>query len=110
MQTKMCTEILLTAALLLSVSYYQSIYAVNLSNSNALGNSSQPLNNTPSGPFQVTADKLPGCTTIGQYEEPQPTARAAWATFKEHMDNYRDFHHKQLQKLKSGDNSIRTLT
>ena len=112
MQTKMCTEILLTAALLLSISYYQSINAVNLSNSNALqkGNSSQLVNNTPSGPFQVTADKLPCCTTIGQYEQIQPTTRAAWTTFKEHMDNYRDFHHKQLQKLKSGDNSIRTLT
>ena len=47
---------------------------------------------------------------IGQYKEPHPTVRAAWSTFKGQVDSYIHFHHHQLQKLKSGDDSIHTLT
>ena len=112
----MCTELLLIAILLLSVSCYQSISAgLNSLSRKPLKkavNSSQLnlLNGPASLSIQPTAEQLPGCTTIGQYEEPHPTVRAAWSTFKLHMDNYIDFHHHQLQKLKSGDSSIRTLT
>ena len=109
---KVCT--LLTATLLLSVTCYQSTNAVPFAAS-ALqkANPEISLLNSLSGPspsIQLTAEKLPGCTAIGQYEEPQPSVRTAWVAFKGHMDNYIDFHHHQLQKLKSGDSSIRTLT
>ena len=111
---KMCIELLLITSLLLSINCYQSINAENLSNTlQKAVNSSQlnSLNGPTSLSIQTTAEQLPGCTTIGQYDkEPHPTVRAAWSTFKGHMDNYIHFHHHQLQKLISGDNSIRTLT
>ena len=114
---KVCT--LLTASLLLSVSCsFQFTNAAPftasaLQKANPDMNLLNPLSGlSPDPSIQLTAaaEKLPGCTAIGQYEEPQPSVRTAWVVFKGHMDNYIDFHHHQLQKLKSGDSSIRTLT
>ena len=103
--------ILLAATLLFTVNYDKSIAIATSILLNENPTSTQFQNSSGHGPsIQLTAKKLPGCQTIGQYEEPHSSVRVAWSTFKEHMDNYTNFHHHQLQKLRSGDSSIRTLT
>ena len=58
--------------------------------------------------LQAAVANLPGCKTSGQYEESR--SRDAWITFKDNMENYARFHHQYLQKLKSGNSAVRTLT
>ena len=112
----MCRKILLIAALLLVVNCYQSSSIIKpkfdtLQKVNPEAISSTQLGSRGALPSsQPAANKLSGCKIIGQYEETQSIIRAAWSTFKGHMDNYIDFHRQQLQKLKSGDSSVRTLT
>ena len=112
----MCRKVLLIAALLLVVNCYQSSSIImpkfdTLQKVNPEAISSTQLGSRGVLPSsQPAANKLSGCKTIGQYEETQSIVRAAWSTFKGHMDNYIDFHRQQLQKLKSGDSSVRTLT
>ena len=104
------TILLAAATLLFTVNYdNMSIATSILLNENP--KTAQFQNLSGHGPsIQLTAKKLPGCQTIGQYEEPHPNVRVAWSTFKEHMNNYTNYHHHQLQKLRSGDSSIHTLT
>ena len=113
----MYARVLLVAALLLVVSCYQSTSIVKPKFDTLKKGNPETVSSTQwldskgaLPPFQLTAEKLPGCKTIGQYEETQSVVRAAWTMFKGHMDNYIDFHHQQLQKLKSGDSSVCTLT
>ena len=111
----MCARVLLIAALLLFVNCYRSTGILKpfdtLQKVKPQTVSSTQLDSRGAlPPIQLTAEKLPGCKIIGQYEETQSVVRAAWTTFKGYMDNYIDFHRQQLQKLKSGDSSVRTLT
>ena len=80
--------ILLAATLLFTVNYdNMSIATSMLLNENP--KSTQFQNLSGHGPStKLTAKKLPGCQTIGQYEEPHPNVRVAWSTFKDHMNNY----------------------
>ena len=103
--------VLLAATLLFTVNYDKSIAIATSILLDENPKSTQFQNSRGHGTsIQLTAEKLPGCQTIGQYEEPYPNVRVAWSKFKEHMDNYTSFHHHQLQKLRSGNSSIRTLT
>ena len=114
----MCSRVLLIAALLLFVNCYQSASILKPFHTPKSTRKPQTVSSTQLDsrgalklpPIQLTAERLPGCKTIGQYEETQSVVRSAWTTFKGHMDNYIDFHRQQLQKLKSGDSSVHTLT
>ena len=59
--------------------------------------------------YQVeAAEELSGCKQIGQNEDLR--TREDWTAFRRHLEDYADFHRKQLKKLKSGDGRVRTLT
>ena len=98
---KMCAKVFLVA-LLLTVGCYQSS-----SMRTKTANSSKLNFDRVFPSVQPTAKKLPGCNSIDQYEETQ--SKTAWNKFTEHLNSYIDFHQRQLQLLKSGDSSVRTL-
>ena len=82
--------ILLAATLLFTANYDNMSIATSIPLNENL-KSTLFQNSSGHGSFpsiQLTAEKLPGCQTIGQYEEPHYSVRVAWSTFKEHMDNY----------------------
>ena len=49
-----------------------------------------------------------GCKTTGSF--PAEESKAIWIKFKTTLEKYADFHHEQLQKLKAGNHTVRTLT
>ena len=49
----------------------------------------------------------PGCKTIDQFPE---DAKRTWLKFKSTLKTYASFHHEQLQQLKAGNHTVRTLT
>ena len=112
MQAKTCVGLLLTFTLLMVVTFsYESPSSVLQPGRESLQKIDLVPTSTSSGPFPrllATAANLPGCKTIGQYEESR--SRDAWIAFKGHLENYERFHHQQLQKLKSGNSAVRTLT
>ena len=50
----------------------------------------------------------PGCRNTGKF--PSEESKPIWLNFRETLETYTTFHHKQLQKLKAGNSSVRTLT
>jgi hypothetical protein len=50
----------------------------------------------------------PGCTNVGKF--PSEESKSIWLNFKRTLETYTNFHREQLQKLKAGNSSIRTLT
>ena len=68
---------------------------------------------TEKGPhlLSVEAHSLsnkPACKETGKF--PQEEAKSAWLDFKSTLEDYADFHREQLQKLKAGDGTVKTLT
>ena len=50
----------------------------------------------------------PGCERTGNF--PSEESKNIWLNFKQSLETYTDFHNEQLQQLKAGNNSVRTLT
>ena len=113
MQAKKCVGLIPTFTLLLVVTFSYESPSVVLQSGSHQKIDIVPTS-TSSGPFpplQAAVANLPGCKTsghYGQYEESR--SRDAWITFKGHLKNYAIFHHQHLQKLKSGNSAVRTLT
>ena len=50
----------------------------------------------------------PGCRNTGNF--PSEESKSIWLNFKDTLDTYATFYHEQLQKLKAGNSSVKTLT
>ena len=50
----------------------------------------------------------PGCTGVGEF--PSEESKSIWLNFKQTLETYSTFHREQVQKLKAGNSSVRTLT
>ena len=53
---------------------------------------------------------VPGCKASNSGQSELLTYGDDWIKFKHHLEDYAKFHNEQLQRMKSGDSHIRTLT
>ena len=78
----------------------------------ALMNETESDTGTVKRPNSLPLDELlvakPGCTSTGDF--PSEESKNIWLNFKQTLEMYTTFHHKQLEKLKAGNSSVRTLT
>lgn len=66
----------------------------------------------PVNPSTAEDQFVPGCKALNSRSgQSEPlTSGDEWIKFKHHLEDYAQFHHQQLQKLKSGNRHIRTLS
>ena len=57
---------------------------------------------------EPTIPPTTGCKNTGNF--PSEESKNNWLNFKSTLETYADFHNKQVQKLKAGDSTVRTLT
>ena len=61
--------------------------------------------NKPQSQHSITK---PGCKSTGEF--PSEESKSIWLNFKHSLEAYANFHREELQKLKAGNRSVRTLT
>lgn len=98
---------ILMLLILVTFSIQQSSNSLSKSHNPRMKSSSNSHVHSPF-PDAVEEKLVPGCKAFGQLEESK--LRDDWTMFKSHLEDYTSFHHKQLQKLKSGTGDVRTLT